>query len=268
MMSIWEAIFLGALQGLTEFLPVSSSGHLVMAQQLLPGFHQPGVAFDVLLHVATMVAVVLYFRHEIGKLIVAPFRRGADYQIYRRLLLLIVLASVPTAVIGLTFKDFLTGLFEQPIVTAVMLLVTGTILYAAERIKTAERTGRMIDKLTVSDALVVGTIQGLAIVPGISRSGSTIATLLFKGVDGETAARFSFLLALPAVGGATLLSLGDMAQLNSAAIPACLLGMATSFVTGLLAIHWLLAVVRKKRLFAFAVYCWIIGGTFLVISLI
>ena len=260
-MNFFNAILLGLLQGVTEFLPVSSSGHLAIAQHFLPGFSQPGVLFDVLLHVATMGAVVLYFRRECIQLATAPFRRDEEAVLYRRLLLLLALGSVPTAVIGLLFKDFFIGLFHNLTVVALALLVTGTLLFLSERLR---RSGRKEDKLTWSDALLVGTVQGGAIIPGISRSGSTIAALLLKGVDGETAARFSFLLALPAIFGAALLSLDDMTAVAVSELPGYLAGMLTAFVAGLLSIHLLLAVVRRKRLFAFALYCWLVGGGFLI----
>ncbi|MEZ4483862.1 MAG: undecaprenyl-diphosphate phosphatase [Syntrophotaleaceae bacterium] len=262
-MSLLDAVLLGLLQGVTEFLPVSSSGHLAVAQHFLPGFSQPGVLFDVLLHVATMGAVILYFRRDCALLVTAPFRRDQESALYRRLLFLLALGSVPTAVIGLLFKDFFIGLFHNLTVVASMLLVTGTLLFLSERLRCGKRKE---EKLTWSDALLVGTVQGGAIIPGISRSGSTIAALLLKGVDGETAARFSFLLALPAIFGAALLSLGDMTAVAGAELSAYVAGMVTAFVAGLLSIHLLLAVVRRRRLFAFALYCWLAGGLFLFLS--
>lgn len=256
-MTFTHALLLGLIQGLTEFLPVSSSGHLVIAQHFIPGFDQPGLAFDIMLHLGTMVAVLLYFRREVGLMLISPLQQGPEARTYRKMLGLIVLASVPTAIIGLGFKDFFEGLFENLQLVALMLLVTGVLLFLSERFR---RPGRKEGQLTISDALVVGTVQGLAIIPGISRSGSTISTLLLKGVDGETAARFSFLLALPAVFGAALLSLRDLQQVATAEIPMYLVGAGTAFIVGLLSIHCLLAVVRRKRLIGFAIYCWLVGA--------
>ena len=263
-MTLLQAIFLGFIQGLSEFLPISSSGHLAIAQHYMTDFHQPGVLFDVLLHVGTMVAVIFYFRREIALLALSPFRRGEEAAVYRRLLLLLIAASVPTAIIGLTFKDFFEGLFENIIVVGSMLLVSGLLLFLAERFR---RQGRKEEALTLSDALVVGAVQGLAIIPGISRSGSTIATLLFKGVDGETAARFSFLMALPAVFGAALLSLRDLSAVPAGSLPLYLAGAGIAFITGLLSIHFLMAIIRRRRLFYFAIYCWLIGSLVLTLSL-
>lgn len=263
-MTLLQAVYLGFIQGLTEFLPVSSSGHLAIAQHYLPGFSQPGVLFDVLLHVGTMIAVLIYFRREILLLATAPFRRTQEAALYRRLLLLLILASVPTAVIGLLFKDFFEGLFDNIPLVSLMLLVTGTLLFVSERFR---RSGRTEEALRVSDALIVGTVQGMAIIPGISRSGSTIAALLLKGVDGETAARFSFLLALPAVFGAALLSLRHLTAVATTQVPVYLGGAATAFITGLISIHFLMAVIRRKRLFYFAIYCWVVGSLFFFLSL-
>jgi len=263
-MNYLHALLLGLLQGLTEFLPVSSSGHLVLAQAFLPGFDQPGVLFDVLLHLGTMGAVLIYFRNDVKMLLAAPFSSAPDMKSYRRLFWLIILGSVPTAVIGLSFKDFFESLFHDYRKAAYMLIVTGFLLFFSERFR---RGGREEEQLTAGDALLAGVVQGGAIIPGISRSGSTIAALLLRGVDGETAARFSFLLALPAVGGAALLSLRDLEALAEGMIPIYLAGTAVSFVAGLFSIHFLMAVIRKKRLYLFSLYCWAVGGFFSVVSL-
>jgi len=263
-MTLTQSMFLGVLQGVTEFLPVSSSGHLAIAQHFLPEFEQPGVFFDVLLHVATFVAVLYYFRNELIDLGTAPFRRDEAARLHRRVLLLLIAASVPTAVIGLAGKDFFEGLFGNITVVSLMLLVTGTLLFLAERFR---RPGRKREDLRLSDALVVGTVQGFAILPGISRSGSTIAALLLKGVDAETAARFSFLLGLPAVFGAALLSLKDLQGVPTEEVPLYLAGAGVAFLTGLLSIHLLMAILRRRRLIAFALYCWLVGAVFFALSL-
>jgi undecaprenyl-diphosphatase len=260
-MTFLEAILLGILQGATEFLPVSSSGHLALAQNLLEGFEQPGLLFDILLHVGTMVAVIGYFWRDLVGLLTSPWRRDEASIVQRRMLLLIILGSIPTAAIGLLFKDLFEGLFHQPLIVCLMLLVTGGLLIIAERFRAA---GRTQEKLTWGDALVVGTVQGLAIIPGISRSGATIAALLLKGVDGETAARFSFLLALPAIFGAALLSLKDMGQISAEMIPVYLAGTGAAMLTGLLCIHFLMGVIRRRRLGWFAFYCWGVGISGLV----
>lgn len=263
-MTLLQALFLGLLQGLTEFLPVSSSGHLAIAQHYIPNFEQPGLLFDVMLHVGTMFAVAIYFKKELLLLSLSPFQKGEEAGLYRHLLKLIIAGSVPTAIIGFTFKDFFQGLYENVPLISVMLLTTGALLFISERFR---RNGRKEDELTLSDALVVGVVQGCAIIPGISRSGSTIASLLLKGVDGETAARFSFLLSLPAICGAALLSLKDLEHVPEGELLIYLAGTGVAFLSGLLSIHFLLGVIRKKRLFAFALYCWAAGGLFFFISM-
>lgn len=263
-MTLAQALFLGLLQGLTEFFPVSSSGHLAIAQHFIEGFEQPGVLFDVMLHVGTMFAVIIYFWRDIRAIAASPFRRSGDSGVHRKMLLLIVVGSIPTAVLGLTFKDFFEGLFDNLVVVSSMLLLTGTLLFVSERFR---RGTRKQGQLTLGDALVAGTVQGLAIIPGISRSGSTIASLLLKGVDGETAARFSFLLALPAVFGAALLSLRHLHAVPQGELPLYLAGTAMAFVSGYISIRFLLAIIRRRRLFGFALYCWAVGSLFLTLSL-
>lgn len=256
-MSFLDAILLGILQGATEFLPVSSSGHLVLAQHLLGDFQQPGVLFDVLLHLGTMVAVVLYFWRDLAGLISSHWRRDATAAQQRHMTALLIVGSVPTAVIGLLFKDFFIGLFERPDIVCIMLLLTGSLLWLAERLRD-RKTSRK--EMNFVDALVTGVVQGCAIIPGISRSGSTIAALLLRGVDGETAARFSFLLALPAVCGAALLSLKDLDTVPPGTLLPYSAGTFAAMVTGLFCIHMLMGVIRRHRLHWFAFYCWTVGG--------
>ena len=263
-MTFFDAILLGILQGATEFLPVSSSGHLVLAQHLLGDFEQPGVLFDVLLHLGTIVAVAIYFWRDLTGLVSSLWRRDDKAAQQRFMVGLLIAGSVPTAMIGLLFKDFFIGLFERPVIVCIMLLVTGSLLWLAEQLRNREQSRT---QMSFVDAIVVGTVQGCAIIPGISRSGSTIATLLLRGVDGETAARFSFLLALPAVFGAALLSLRDLDAVAAGTIMPYLAGTLAALVTGLLCIHLLMGVIRRRRLHWFAIYCWFAGGLGLVILL-
>ena len=263
-MTLLDAIFLGILQGATEFLPVSSSGHLALAQYLLADFEQSGVLFDVLLHVGSMVAVAIYFWRDLSGLVSSLWRRDEAAVQQRFMVWLLIAGSVPTAVIGLLFKDFFEGLFERPVIVCIMLLVTGGLLWIAEQLRNREQART---EMSLVDAIVVGTVQGCAIIPGISRSGSTIATLLLRGVDGETAARFSFLLALPAVFGAALLSLKDFDSVTAGTVFPYLAGTIAALVTGLLCIHLLMGVIRRRRLHWFAFYCWFVGGLGLVFLL-
>jgi undecaprenyl-diphosphatase len=263
-MTLVDTILLGILQGATEFLPVSSSGHLVLAQHLITGFSQPGILFDVLLHLGTLVAVIGYFWRDLYGLATCLWRHDPAAATERRLLGLLIVGSVPTALIGLTFKDWFEQLFEAPALVSAMLLVTGTLLFIANRFRPGSRRERA---LTVTDAVLTGVVQGLAIIPGISRSGSTIATLLLRGISAETAARFSFLLSLPAVGGATLLSLRELDRLPTGELPLYLAGAGVALLVGLLAIHLLLGVLRRRQLGWFAVYCWLAGAVGLAVFL-
>jgi len=256
-MNFIDAILLGILQGATEFLPVSSSGHLVLAQHLLGGIKQPGVLFDVLLHVGTMIAVAIYFWRDLSGLISSLWRKDELAATQRYVVKLLIVGSVPTAIIGLLFKDFFVGLFERPDLVCIMLLITGSLLWLAERLRHIQDART---EMSYADAILVGIVQGCAIIPGVSRSGSTIAALLMRGIDGETAARFSFLLALPAVFGAALLSLTDLETVSGAVLPAYLAGSLVALVIGLLCIHLLLGLIRRRRLHWFAIYCWLVGG--------
>ena len=255
-MNMLQAMSLGLLQGLTEFLPVSSSGHLAIAQHLIRGFEQPGILFDVILHLGTLLAVVLYFSADIKCLISAPWSKSEHAAKYRRLLYLLMFGSIPTAIIGLAFKDLFADMFENMLLVGSMLLITGALLFAAQRWRYGKRS---LSGITFTDAFLTGLAQAFAIAPGISRSGATISTLLFRGIDGESAARFSFLLSLPAVGGAALLSLGDLNALPVEQIPIYLSGGAVAFFSGLGAIHLLLRIIAQQRLSVFALYCWAVA---------
>jgi undecaprenyl-diphosphatase len=178
---------------------------------------------------------------------------------------MLILGSIPTAIIGFSGKNFFAGLFDNLLLIGFMLLVTATLLTLAEKIR---KDGRSLEQINNTDAFLVGIVQGLAIIPGISRSGSTISFLLLRGVDGEAAARFSFLLALPAIGGALLLSLKDLQHVATAELPAYGLGAVIAFISGLFAIRCLMDVVRRKRLIGFAIYCLLVGGSIIGYSLL
>lgn len=256
-MNMLQAILLGIIQGITEFLPVSSSGHLVIGQHLLQGFHQPGVAFDVTLHAATLLAVVIFFRRDIGNLasgILAADPKVAASQ--RRLLLLLLLGTIPTGIIGVGGKDLFVSLFENAALAGAMLLVTGTLLMLAQR---RRQQHRPLERVRPLDAVVMGITQGLAIIPGISRSGSTIAAGMLMGIDGTAAARLSFLLSIPAITGAVILSLPDIAAVTALDLPAYLGGGAAAFIAGLMSLRLLLFTIEKHRLGLFAGYCFAVG---------
>ncbi len=252
---------LGLVQGLTEFLPVSSSGHLVMAQSLMPGFRQPGVVFDVSLHVATLGAVLAYFWRDVTR-VVGSLAPGGDRE-GRRLALWLAAGTVPTGLIGVLFGGPLEALFGYPRIAAAMLLVTGALLWVSEAVS-RPRDG--LGRFGLARSLAVGTVQGLAIVPGISRSGSTIAAATLMGVRAEAAARFSFLLSVPAILGAVALQLPHVGRIPVSALGAYGAGMAAAFVSGLVAIRVLMGAIRAGRFRWFAVYCWAVGLGYLLLG--
>lgn len=268
-MTTIQALLLGIVQGLTEFLPISSSGHLVLVQHLF-GLHEAELSFDVSVHVGTLAAVTLYFRQDILGILgglMRALRGRLSSQVTRdadrpqvRLAGLIVLGSVPTAAIGLALHNVADRLFASPIIVGAMLLLTGGLLFATRpgRLPRSE-TGRAMERLTIKDALVIGLIQGLAVMPGISRSGSTIAVGILTGIRHETAARFSFLLSIPAVAGAALLVLKDAFRQGDIHLPSCLIGGITAMLVGYAALALLVFLVKKGRLYLFAPYCWIVG---------
>lgn len=267
-MSIFQAIVLGVVQGLTEFLPVSSSGHLVLFQHLF-GLTEPNLFFDVSVHVGTLAAVVLFFRREIaailgaiGRVFTRPWNQSVADPDFR-LALLIIVGSVPTAILGLGFHNVADRLFGSLLVVGFALIATGTLLYLTRRVVSPETDQR---PLTVADALVVGTVQGLAIIPGISRSGSTIAVGLFLGKSRETAARYSFLLAIPAILGAELLAIREVTAGAVGIDGTVFAGTLAAFLTGYGALALLLYVIRQGRLYRFAPYCWLVGAVVLVLG--
>ncbi|HSH45133.1 MAG TPA: undecaprenyl-diphosphate phosphatase, partial [Longimicrobiales bacterium] len=238
----------------TEFLPVSSSGHLVMTQVLL-GVPSPGVFLEVALHVATLLSVMVVYRHTLAGLLVGAVRRDPDSLRYIGLL---VLASVPVGIIGLLFRDAIETAFDTPYVTGFMLLATGVILYST----TWGQEERPHDTPTMKHALGMGVAQCLALLPGMSRSGTTIAAGLWTGLKGERAAEFSFLMSLPAIGGAALLQAMEVGR-TTAITGELMAGFLTALVSGVVAIKSLVWLVRRQGFHLFAWYVWPAGLLFL-----
>ena len=272
-MGALEAVFLGIVQGLTEFLPVSSSGHLVIAQHYLPNFHQPGVLFDVLLHLGTLLAVIIYFRQEvfsIGSSLLPRPKRDLSPQeetarkVHRNLAFFILLGSLPAAGIGLGFEEQIIRLFSSILMVGAMLIVTGTVLLLAEIIPRRTSGKKQVG---IGDAIIIGLAQAASIIPGISRSGSTIAAALLRGIEGESAVRFSFLLSIPAILGAVVLNLKNLDQIPSGETWAYIAGTVTALIVGLASLWVLKEMVRLRKLKFFAYYCWVVGAAVLVINL-
>jgi len=305
--SIPQAFFLGVLQGATEFLPVSSSGHLVLVPWLL-GWPAPHLAFDAVVHWGTALAVVAYFWRDWVSIVRAAFRslyrrtsRSLQIALARgkvwagedafglesaaqeplrlppaqdvvevpdaRLAWLILLGTLPAALIGYLLEDFFEGMFARPVAAAGFLLVTAALLTASERFGRREHN---LDTLAWSDALTIGLAQALAILPGISRSGATIAAGLARGLRREPAARFSFLLATPIILGAGLLKVVGLAQVGglAARAPTLVVGFLSAGVVGFGCIHFLLRYLQRRRLYPFAVYCAAAGVACLLVVLL
>lgn len=250
-MDYLDAVILGIVQGLTEFLPVSSSGHLVIFQKILD-FQQPGVTFEVMLHVGTLVAIMAAFWSDIWAMIKKPTSR---------LVGLIVVGSVPAGLMGVLLKPIFEQAFESVSVVGIGLIITGFLLMLGEKIGSRAWWGKGVENVSWGDALFIGLFQGLAITPGISRSGSTIAAGLLRGLDREFAARFSFLLAVPAIAGAGILEAKDVVRdgFASGDFMSYFIGAIAALVSSYLAIRIVMSLVRRGRLSLFSYYCWAVG---------
>ena len=283
-----ESIILGLLQGLAEFLPISSSGHLVLGERLL-NMKEAGMFFDIMLHAGTLLAIFVVFRKKLVDMIVGCIRRDpvqlkeAGY---------IILASIPTAIIGIGFKKPLESLFENPKAVCCAMLFTGTLLFVSQWGKTGSKhPDNEGVKMNWWRALVTGAVQGVACIPGISRSGSTISGMIFLGVNRKYAGEFSFLMSIPAVGGAALLDGIKWFKCQSVTITtefaeqckavtdasgeqlvkACkcvdagsfnvelLVGVFVAFIFGIIALKWLMAFVQKGKFHYFSYYLWVAG---------
>lgn len=266
-MTTWEALVLGVVQGFTEFLPVSSSGHLVAVQALL-GIELPGVAFEVAVHFATLVSVLVAYRRRVGALMHGSVRLDPGTWRY---LGLIALANVPAAATYFVLGDVVEAAFETPAAAGVAFLVTGGVLWSARAAvrrgvprKEPDAPGPLPGVRGPGVVMLIGVAQALALFPGISRSGSTVVTALWLGVESDDAAEFSFLMSVPAILGATLLQLVDAgtAVFVPGAAP-LVFGAVAAAATGLLAIRIFLTVLRARSFHRFALYPWMLGLLFL-----
>ena len=266
-MNIIQAILLGIVQGVTEFIPVSSSGHLVLVPWLL-GWKSPGLVFDTIVHWGTLVAVLVYFWREWWALITAWVRglvRWDWREPQARLMWLLIVGSIPAAVLGYLFNDFFESLFGKPVWVSVFLLVTAGLLALGEWL--GKRT-RDLGSLRWPDALLIGLGQAAAIVPGLSRSGATMSVGLLRGLERPAAARFSFLLAAPVILGAGLFQLLDLFSVPNpmAQVPALAVGFVTAAISGYLCIWGLLRYLERGRLYIFSLYCTWVGISCLIVA--
>lgn len=259
-MNIFEAMLLGLIQGLTEFLPVSSSGHLVIFQELLK-INQPGVTLEVLLHFGTLLSVIWVFGRDFLALL--SFRRNSEE---RNFLLMLIAGVAVTGVIGLLFSDYLTELFKSTLLVGFMLLLTGAVLKLITILPVGTKDK---NNITFKDALSIGLLQAVAIIPGISRSGSTIAAALWRGLDRQTAVRYSFMLSAPIILGATLLEVREMLSFGfeQELIVNYIAGSVVAFLSGVLAIRVFIKLLAGNKFHYFSYYCFAVGTLVIVVSL-
>ncbi len=304
----WEALILGMIQGLTEFFPVSSSGHLVMGSHAL-GLRLPGIVFEVAVHVATLASVLIVYRQRIRSLLLGLLGRPDGDENSLSYAVRLVLASLPAALVGFLFKDWFEALFDDPALSATMVMVSGCAVWSirwARKRRTritplellpigatatiALLAGTLIPFLIVmgimailfgvarattsrewhaqptwSGALLMGIAQAAAILPGITRSGSTVLTGTWRRIDAVAAAEFSFMMSIIAISAAGLLMVPDAMEAGEAiGLGPLLVGCVAALVSGVLAIRFFLAMLRRQSFHLFAYYCWVIGGLFLL----
>lgn len=264
-MDILQSFLLGLIQGLTEFLPISSSGHLALGRYILGGDTEMGITFEVVVHFGTLCSIVIYYKNEILDLIKAGLRflkspsvAKEDHQV--KTIGFILISMIPAFIVGFTLKDSIEDIFMNPLLVSGMLIVTGVILFLTKFSKNPE------GKVTTGKAFLIGISQALAMIPGISRSGSTISTSLYLGISREEAANFSFLMVIPVIAGAMILQMGEAieAGIDNSEITSLLVGFFTAFISGYYALKYLIIILKKQGFHYFAYYCWLVGGIGLV----
>jgi undecaprenyl-diphosphatase len=255
-----KAVILGLVQGLSEFLPISSSGHLVIFGKIL-NFHQTGIAFEVFVHFGTLLSVLLAFRKEISQMLIAPYaiwiKKSDDAELknYLNWDYYVIVATIPAVIIGFTLKDPIESLFSNILLVFFTLLVTAILMFTAQFLKYRNKD------LSYGRSFLIGIAQAFAILPGISRSGSTIFMGMSLGIEREKVARFSFIMSLPAIFGATILKLNDMLETPPASsdVLNLIVGTIVAFISGYFAILWLLDIVKRGKLQIFGYYCFSIA---------
>ena len=247
-MTLLEAIILGIIQGLTEFLPISSSGHLVLGQMILD-IKLPGNGFEVVTHLGTLVSVLCVFWKEILSLILNITDKDT-----RKYIFYIILGTIPAVIIGFGARSYISQLFDSVQLVSVALMVTGLILFFSKKVKSN------LLPIDGNKALLIGITQAFAIIPGISRSGITICTGLALGMSGKNAAKFSFLLAIPAISGAGLLmTLDPQSDISIIPLTSLIMAFLSSFIIGYICLKWLLNLLESGKFYFFGYYCFVIG---------
>ncbi|WP_423799502.1 undecaprenyl-diphosphate phosphatase [Neobacillus sp. SAB-20_R2A] len=248
MLTKLEALILGIIQGLTEFLPISSTGHLYLGRNLF-GLQEAGLLLDTMLHVGTLLAVFVFYKDEFIKIIKKPFSK---------LTFLLIVGTIPAVIFGLAFKDYIDEISKTGVTIGWEFLITGLFLWLADSAKNGHKR---MDDISYKDAFIIGTFQAVAIMPAISRSGMTIVAALWRKLDRETAAYFSFLLSTPAIAGAIVLQTKDLfgGSAEEISLSALLVGIVSSAFFGYIAVRWMIGYLKKHSLKPFAVYVWVLG---------
>lgn len=275
-MTVLKAIILGIIQGLTEFLPVSSSGHLAIAQQILKVPEDRILFFAIMLHLGTLFSIFFVYSKDIAIIIIEFFRlirevvTGKGFNLnneHRKLGIFIIISTIPTGLIGVLFGNIFESFYSSTLIIGFALLITGTLLWLAEKFGSGNRN---IQDMHWLDATVVGIFQGLAITPGISRSGSTIVGSLFRGFNKELATKFSFLISIPAILGAAVLEFKDVFKfgMGDISMGIVIAGILAAFISGLFAIKALINLIKKEKLYYFSFYTWAAGLIVIIVSLV
>lgn len=269
-MNLWLVLLLGIIQGITEFLPVSSSGHLAILRALLPGFDDSVLIFDLIVHLGTVLALVVYFRREFaqwGRSLAGKGRGEDDDFVGSRregiyLLALLIIGNIPTALIGLSLEDAFSGFLQKPAIVGLALLLTGTLLVVSDRRRTDDRIGS-VGSISMRLVLLIGIVQGCAVIPGISRSGSTITVAILLGISRPLATRLSFFMATPAILGAFTLEIVKHRELlatSASFAGTAAIAFAASALFGFVALGWLVQLVNRGTLQRFGFYCLSLGA--------
>ncbi len=264
-MGLLEAIILGIVQGLTEFLPVSSSGHIELVKAIFGEEIPESMTMTVVLHFATALSTCVIFRKDIAEIIrgLFQFKNNKEFQFSVK----IVLSMIPAALVGVMYDDFIESFFVGKIMlVGFMLLVTGALLFVADKAKTTDK------EVSFTNSIIIGISQMIAILPGISRSGATISTSVLLGIDREKAARFSFLMVVPLIFGKIAKDLLDIVKsdtvMTSSEYMPYIAGFAFAFITGLFACKWMIKLVKNSNLTYFSIYCFVIGIAAIIYSLL
>ncbi|QGU00836.1 Undecaprenyl-diphosphatase [Candidatus Syntrophocurvum alkaliphilum] len=261
-MTYIEAIIFGIVQGITEFLPISSTAHIIITEHLL-GYHFPGLTFEIYLHLASVLAVIIYFRKDLINVVTGFFayliNKSANHRTQFMFGIYILIATIITGTLGIVLKGVIQDAMKTPTFIGVSLMITGTFLIIIERFR--QYGERRIENMTYLDSIIVGLGQTLAVLPGISRSGSTLVTGLWVGLSRDTAVRYSFLLAIPVILGSSVLVIGDLSNemWSVIGLGPLIVSFVVTFIFSWIGIVWLIDFLKRSKLIYFAIYCFTVA---------